>query len=68
MNVIKPPEGTMQDNIFPYPCTDCQKGQKRVHSCSNLCTPYLEWFGEEWDIVTRPFREIKRKRDERNKK
>lgn len=51
----------MSKNIYPYPCTDCPKKEK----CYILCKPYSEWFKEEWQIVTEPFRRVKRERDER---
>lgn len=54
----------MSKNIYPYPCTDCPSKE----TCYTMCKPYVEWFKEEWNIVTAPFREIKFNRDERKNK
>lgn len=47
-------ESKMKDNIYPYPCTECE----RKDSCYIMCNAYKRWFKEEWRIVTAPFREI----------
>ena len=53
----------MKDNQFPYPCNNCDN--VNVDNCSHLCQEYMEWFKEEWENVTKPFRDLKRERDER---
>ena len=52
----------MKDNIFPYPCRECKSANKDACHPSQ-CRRYYEWFTEEWEITTRPFRELARDRD-----
>lgn len=52
----------MKDNIFPYPCNECKAPYKDRCSMTQ-CKRYLEWFAEEWELTTKPFRDLARDRD-----
>ena len=44
-----------------YPCSDCPSNEK----CYLGCQPWREWFEAVWRKACKPFREIRKARDER---